>query len=87
MPRRFQFSLRAIFAIMAAVAAGSAIFMKFPPAVRFPIGAAALSIFLWLMEELMGWRELLDTIVRGGSRHKYIIKQRRDDAAATEEEP
>jgi hypothetical protein len=85
MRRRFQFSLRVIFAIMAVVAAGSAIFMMFPLAVRFTIGAIALGIFLWLLEEVMGWRELLDAIVRGGSRHKYIIKRRRDDAGATEQ--
>lgn len=84
MRRRFQFSLRLVFALTALVAEGCAIWINLPIAARVAIGAAALGCLGWLVWPLgfslwdfgLFGTDFLDRIARGRSSTKYVIKRR-----------
>ncbi|HVX16192.1 MAG TPA: hypothetical protein VHC22_33710 [Pirellulales bacterium] len=82
MRRRFQFSLRTVMAIMSLVAIACAIWVKLPMPVRVAIGTASMGVFFWAIR-LVFWllpddRDVLDWIVRGGSKKTNVIKRRSD---------
>ena len=58
MSRRFQFSLRALLAVMLAVAVACAIWIKLPTGARVAIVIAAVWVFLSLPELLLHHADL-----------------------------
>ena len=74
MPRRFQFSLRALMVLLSLVAIGFGIWVNLPVSVRVAIIAGACSLLYWVFD-LQLWTLLPpygDT-----PRHRYVVKWRR----------
>jgi hypothetical protein len=89
MPRRFQFSLRALLTVMLAVAVACAIWVRLPVTVKVAIIGVPLGILMW-PNDCFGF-EIIEALLppygdppkQNGPR--YVIKWRRPDEKESRE--
>lgn len=78
MSQRFQFSMKAVLALMAAVAVACALWMKVPTAVRWAIGIGAAGCLLgafafgWLPPGIPDW-----IVGASKSRPRHVVRWKR----------